>query len=243
MNLWAKLPLNLAADKTITASAKVVYAILLYHCNSDSSCYPGMRTLIKECGIANQTVQDAVSELEQLGYITIDRIKEEGKNARNIYTLTDKSVSESSTLSSVGKKIKAYQKIVRSVPENSTDAYQKIVQKEIDQGKRGDAHPEKKKTKKPKTKFIKPTTDQIREYAKEINFIELVNHPQKFLNYYQSKGWKVGKTPMKCWKATVRTWQDNERGDNKIPAQQQNGSVPDAEATKRLLDSVYEAGP
>ena len=32
---------------------------------------------------------------------------------------------------------------------------------------------------------------------------------QKFYNFYESNGWKVGKNPMKDWKAAVRTWKRN----------------------------------
>jgi hypothetical protein len=29
---------------------------------------------------------------------------------------------------------------------------------------------------------------------------------EKYISYYQSNGWKVGKNKMKDWKAAVRTW-------------------------------------
>ena len=35
---------------------------------------------------------------------------------------------------------------------------------------------------------------------------------QQFFDYYESKGWKVGKSPMKDWKASVRTWEKNDYG-------------------------------
>jgi hypothetical protein len=28
----------------------------------------------------------------------------------------------------------------------------------------------------------------------------------KFINFYESKGWMVGKNKMKDWKAAIRTW-------------------------------------
>ncbi len=31
----------------------------------------------------------------------------------------------------------------------------------------------------------------------------------KFVNFYESNGWKVGKNPMKDWKASIRTWESN----------------------------------
>lgn len=60
---------------------------------------------------------------------------------------------------------------------------------------------------KPKTtKFVKPTVEQIKAYCQERN-----NNidPQYFFDYYEGKGWLIGKTPMKDWKAAVRTWEKN----------------------------------
>lgn len=58
---------------------------------------------------------------------------------------------------------------------------------------------------KEKTKrFIKPTIDEIRTYCLERN--NSVDS-QRFYDYYESNGWKVGKNPMKDWKASVRTWE------------------------------------
>ena len=31
--------------------------------------------------------------------------------------------------------------------------------------------------------------------------------PQRFVDYYSANGWKVGKNPMKDWRAAVRTWE------------------------------------
>lgn len=55
-------------------------------------------------------------------------------------------------------------------------------------------------------KFVKPTVEQVRDYCQERQ--NGVN-PEKFVDYYDSNGWKVGKNPMKDWKAAVRTWEKN----------------------------------
>lgn len=62
---------------------------------------------------------------------------------------------------------------------------------------------EEVKTEKIK-RFIKPTIDEIRTYCLERN--NSVDS-QRFYDYYESNGWKVGKNPMKDWKASVRTWE------------------------------------
>ena len=38
----------------------------------------------------------------------------------------------------------------------------------------------------------------------------------KFIDYYTSNGWKVGKNPMKDWKAAVRSWAHNNYQSDKI---------------------------
>ena len=54
--------------------------------------------------------------------------------------------------------------------------------------------------------FQKPTVEEINQYCTERN--NKVD-PQRFFDFYESKGWKVGKEPMKDWKACVRTWENN----------------------------------
>ena len=65
----------------------------------------------------------------------------------------------------------------------------------------------KKVPDKPATRAgSKPTLEQIKAYC-----LERKNNvdAQRFLDYYESNGWKVGRNPMKDWKATVRTWERN----------------------------------
>lgn len=52
--------------------------------------------------------------------------------------------------------------------------------------------------------FVKPTLEEVTQYCQERN--KGVN-PNKWLSYYEANGWKVGKNPMKDWKAAVRTWE------------------------------------
>ena len=67
----------------------------------------------------------------------------------------------------------------------------------------------KEKDKKEKrTRFSPPTVDQVKEYCRERkNSVD----PEKFVNFYESKGWLVGKSPMKDWKAAVRNWEKDSK--------------------------------
>jgi len=56
--------------------------------------------------------------------------------------------------------------------------------------------------------FKEPDILEVKEYCKERN--NSVN-PQRFIDFYKSKGWMVGKNKMKDWKACIRTWEDKEK--------------------------------
>lgn len=56
-------------------------------------------------------------------------------------------------------------------------------------------------------RFTAPTPDQVSEYVAERGYTGFdVEH---FIDYYTANGWRVGKNPMKDWRAAVRNWQKN----------------------------------
>lgn len=57
-------------------------------------------------------------------------------------------------------------------------------------------------------KFKKPTLEEVQQYCSERN--NNIN-AEKFIDYYESNGWKVGRNSMKDWKATVRNWEKNQQ--------------------------------
>lgn len=64
-----------------------------------------------------------------------------------------------------------------------------------------------------KQKFSKPTVQEIQEFClSRKNDVD----PVKFFNFYESKGWMVGKNPMKNWKSAVITWEKPKDGQNEV---------------------------
>lgn len=77
--------------------------------------------------------------------------------------------------------------------------------------------------------FIPPTVEEVSAYCAERgNNVD----PQAFIDFYESKGWMIGKNKMKDWKAAVRTWEQSDRrkgvkanggnGGNRKPAEDAN---------------------
>ena len=81
-------------------------------------------------------------------------------------------------------------------------------------------------------RFIIPTPEEVQAYCNERK-----NHisGQQFCDFYSSKGWKIGKEPMKDWKAAVRTW-EMRRKDQSPPITQPQ---PQISTPKRIRFDEY----
>lgn len=56
-------------------------------------------------------------------------------------------------------------------------------------------------------RFKAPTVEQAREYFSEKGYME--SEAERFVDHFTANGWKVGKSPMKDWKAAARNWMRN----------------------------------
>lgn len=63
---------------------------------------------------------------------------------------------------------------------------------------------ERKRNLGSKTRFKKPTIDEIKEYIHEKGY---TFSAERFFNYYESNGWMVGRNHMKSWKAACVNWE------------------------------------
>ena len=83
------------------------------------------------------------------------------------------------------------------------------------------------------SRFVPPTLEEVQAYINEKQYHFDAAH---FLDYYTSNGWRVGKNPMKDWKAAVRNWARSEHRNqqpNKQPYGNTFGNNPDVEKAKR----------
>ncbi len=91
----------------------------------------------------------------------------------------------------------------------------------------------KHKNKKNIIGVIPPKSEDIKAYCSERqNGI----NAEQFFDYYESRGWMIGKNKMKDWKAAIRTWERNNK-ENPIS----NSSTVDAELEeyrKKRLSNV-----
>ena len=105
-----------------------------------------------------------------------------------------------------------------------------------------------------KKRFAVPSVEEVAAYCRERgNNVDA----QRFVDFYASKGWRIGKEPMRDWRACVRTWERNGRDRVDAPGSgpvrpaktvaaqqysQRDYSDEDEEAFARMLASARAEG-
>ena len=80
-----------------------------------------------------------------------------------------------------------------------------VTKKDNESVTKKDTHKRNKDNIQKKGTFVPPTLDEVEAYCNERKNSVI---PEKWLSHYQANGWKVGKNPMKDWKAAIRTWEE-----------------------------------
>ena len=173
-------------DYTLSAKAVGVACKLLSLPPTWDYSVKGLVTLFSD---GEASIRSALSELEEHGYLHRERSRESGKLGKCIYVITDDLKCEKPNVENP------------RVDNPRVENQAQLNTKELN-------------TKKSNTKrFIPPTVGEVQAYINEKGYN--VN-AQRFVDYYASKGWTIGKnSPMKNWQAAVRTWANNDFDKNK----------------------------
>ena len=82
-------------------------------------------------------------------------------------------------------------------------------------------------------RFAPPTLENVSEYCREMGYTNV--DAARFIDFYTSNGWMVGKNRMKDWKAAVRNWDRREKNP-----QRQDGAAEVAK--KNRFHNLEEHG-
>lgn len=191
----------------------------------------------KDCNISYHKQKSCINQLKDVGFIETIVKGLPGKlhfkiNSNNIWNFLNSSIEKNQILelekfelnNNKLNKNKINNVLLEKEPkgdvlknsENSENSefenlkkQNEILLKKLEEEKRKKVAPKKEKA------FLKPTIEEIEEYCKSrSNGISGFD----FFNFYESKGWMIGKNKMKDWKAAVRTWENNRK-------KQENGTT------------------
>lgn len=96
--------------------------------------------------------------------------------------------------------------------ERSADDQRTLNHTEADTEADIDTDTQKREKPQKRKRFVRPSLSDVQQYIREIGG---TTDGQQFIDFYESKGWKVGKNPMADWKACVRTWEKRNEADQR----------------------------
>ena len=195
---YAIIPAVVRYDADLTPNTKLMYGEITALANKNGYCNAGNEYFAGLYEVHKMTISKWISQLRSKGYINIDLIYKKGT----------KSIEERRIMINgipISEKVDTYkQNEIYPISEKTEDNNTSI----------NTTSNNKEKIYKKETttkKFKKPTLEELKKYCKEKGYeIDC----EYFIDYYESKGWVVGKSPMKDWKASVRTWVRNNKKFN-----------------------------
>lgn len=79
----------------LSTRARIVFMYLSYRSNKENTCFPSIKTIARECGMAISTVKRALNDLDLSGYIEKNtRFREDNGQTSNLYILIEGNVNE-----------------------------------------------------------------------------------------------------------------------------------------------------
>lgn len=187
---------DLLQRSQVSNNAQLLYYTLLQIDNKCSWSDWFARTNVSLSGmmcISENAMKRARAELKQLGLIDFKPSKKRGEATLYHITVsfcTPQMDTQSDTYSDTQRDTQM---------DTQSDTINKQKQKQN----------EKKDTKVSKEKrFAPPSVEAVAEYCqKRGNNVD----PQRFVDFYQAKGWMVGNNRMTDWQAAVRTWEQRDK--------------------------------
>lgn len=183
-------------DTNLSLKAKGLLSLMLSLPNNWDYSVAGLTNICLE---SKNTINDILNELEKNNYLIRKRIYKDGKICEWEYN-----IYESKNLHPKNEDIENEDIENQDLENwddnnilNNNEEKNIIINNNI-----------------PKEKFKKPTIEEIQEYCEERNNGINANY---FYDFYESKGWYVGKNKVKDWKACVRTWERNQKKESPKP--------------------------
>lgn len=188
---YAIIPASVRYDKSLTPNAKLLYGEITALCNEKGYCWAGNDYFAGLYDVSKTSISKWISALRDSGYINIQLEYAEGtKQILHRYIRLVKDPIEDKLNTPLTKvKDPIEEKLIVNNTVNTTT-----------------------NNTKNKGRFTPPTLTEVIE---QCNRTGANIDPQGFIDFYESKGWMIGKNKMKCWKSAIRTWTRKEREKQK----------------------------
>jgi len=195
-----------------TYGSRLVLLSIANHCDKyGTNAWPKIETIAEESLLSVREVAYAINDLVGIGELSVEKGK--GKIGRNLYSFP----------------------LMRpaNLAGNTLADVQYATRPTCKMPQRNKEEPSLNQPSYKSNTLLHPSLTDVTLYCQERqNSID----PEKWFDYYCSNGWRVGRNPMKDWKAAVRTWEKNGHNGNG------NGNArrTKADVTEEAISRIYE---
>ena len=211
MGWYITIQQEMRDDLGLKGNGLIVFAFINGYSQEGQGCYYGsLANLQRVCGIASR--QTAIAVLKSL--------QEKGFISKTEQLINGVKMVSYSVCPKIGQVV---QKLDMGCPKNGHNNKEINIYKERDN--------------KGRTHFQKPSVSEVAEFCRERNNgID----PEEFVAFYESKGWMVGRNPMKDWKAAVITWEKAKKREKEIaPRKREKRTESVFEHNLKVMDQMF----
>ena len=201
------IPIEIWQNRSLSWNEKILLMEIDSFTAKDRECYISNEYIAELLGVSVSWASKCLSHLLELGLVRV--VKFDGRKRYVESTIQFKAdLNESSMQDGI------------KVPHTDNNEYININNNSL--------------YKKGSSRFQKPTIEEIRQYCLEKGYNV---DAEQFFNFYESKGWVVGKSPMKNWRAAVSTWNKREK---EIPQRKRESRKESAfEHNLKVMDQMF----
>lgn len=188
-NYYAVIPANVRYDNELRPNEKLLYGEISALANKTGVCYANNEYFSELYDVQVNAISTWIKHLKEKEYIKVEYEYETGtKEIKKRY-------------------------ISLGVIQKDNTCYSKRYGGGIQKGEDNNTSINNKKEIYKEKVFKKPTLEEVRDYCLERN-----NNidPVSFIDFYESKGWLIGKSKMKDWKAAIRNWEHKNKENKKV---------------------------
>ena len=231
---YAIIPADVRYDVRLTPNAKLLYGEITALCNEKGFCWAMNEYFAELYSVSKVSVSKWVGNLRDCGYIDVQMQYKEGTKQisnryirlatplkENLGTLTKKSLIPSP------RKVK--DPIKEKFKDNNTSNTTINITSNI--GETSSPVLSKKRV-----QFVPPTIEEVIDYCNRTN---AGIDPLGFWNFYDSKGWMVGKNKMKKWTSAVGTWKASNKAKQHEKKKVQSDSIRGRSLHEQLTDRSW----
>ncbi len=186
-------------DKNMSLKAKGLLSVMLSLPDNWDYSMNGLCAISKENITA---IKSTLNELKELGYLVVTKLMPNETESGRIEYVYDIYESPNQAIEKQGIENLPLenQRVENHTQLNTKESITKKLNTK-ESNKDNNIVPIQEK------RFIPPTVEDVAAYCQaRHNTVDA----ERFIDYYESNGWKVGRNKMKDWKAAVRSWERND---------------------------------